>query len=423
MILQTLATALLALQPAPSLNDLVAIRVGRAETIANGGIDNAVILIEDGKIIAVGEDLEIARGIRIIDRPDWVATPGLVNCHSRAGMDSKAGRSFEPHRMASDELYARQDVWAELLDAGVTTIGLYPPGTGISGRAVAVRPHGATTDEMILADSVYLKVHLISSAASKKMLRDGFKKVDDYDEKVAKARAKWEKAEEKKKKKSKSKSKSKKDDDKEEDDKKKDEKAAEPTPFVKPKPDAKVVPFIELRKKELTAFMSIRKASDYLHLIDVIDDEEIDWSLHVPLRDDIDLYEVCERIGDDERRIVLTSLITLQPSTRRERNLPAEFDRAGARVVLLPTSDSTAATESWIHDVGHLVTLGLDREAALAAITLEAAHVLGLADRIGSLEAGKDANIVLWDGDPFEPQTRVRSVMLDGEFVSGEEIQ
>ena len=72
------------------------------------------------------------------------------------------------------------------------------------------------------------------------------------------------------------------------------------------------------------------------------------------------------------------------------------------------------------HDVGYLVAGGLDRQAALAAVTLEAAHVLGVGDRLGSLEPGKDANLVLWDGDPFEPQSRIQAVMLEGEFVSGE---
>ena len=94
MITSAITTALLV---APTLGgDLLAIRVGRAETISQGSIENAVILVEDGKIVTVGEDLPVERGIPVLDRPEWVVTPGLLNCHSRLGMDSRGGNGFEP---------------------------------------------------------------------------------------------------------------------------------------------------------------------------------------------------------------------------------------------------------------------------------------------------------------------------------------
>ncbi|MCB0913945.1 MAG: hypothetical protein KDB60_20250, partial [Propionibacteriaceae bacterium] len=110
---------------------LVAWRVGRAETVANGTIEHAVILVEDGKILAIGEDLPIERGVRIVDRPDWTVMPGLVNCYSRVGMDSEAGGGFNPSAEAVAELFPRQEIWRELLELGVTTLGLYPPGKDI----------------------------------------------------------------------------------------------------------------------------------------------------------------------------------------------------------------------------------------------------------------------------------------------------
>ena len=422
MILSTMASGLLLAampQPPAPAGDLLAIRVGRAETISQGAIEHAVILVEGGKIVEVGEDLPIERGIPVLDRPDWVVMPGLVNCYSRVGMDSTGGRGFEPQALASIELYPRQDIFQEVLETGVTTLGLYAAGTGIPGQTVAIKPHGKTREEMILQDSVYLKVYLQSSATSKKALRDAFAKVDEYDEKVAKAREKWEKALEKQKK-----SKSKKDeDDKKGDEKKEDEKDKVPETFTPPDPDAKVLPFIQLRKKELTALMRIQKAADYDHLIDVIENEDIDWMLRCPLRDDIDLFEVKEKAGERGLLVVLDPRITLQASTRRERNIPAEFSRAGARLVLVPSGDNASGHERWLKEVGHLVAAGLDRDAALAAVTLEPASVLGLGERLGSLDKDKDANLVFWDGDPFEAGTEVQAVMLEGEFVYGEVAQ
>src|SRR5262245_3509795 len=164
--------------------DLVAIRVKRAETIAHGPLEHALILVEDGKIVEIGEDLPVERGIRVLDRPDWIATPGLVNAHTRAGSDRSVGRGFEPQARPDTEVDPRSDVWPELLKLGVTTLGFYPDGGGIPGQAIALRPHGETFQEMLVAEPAYLKIFLQSNASSKKALRDAFQKVDEYEDKV-----------------------------------------------------------------------------------------------------------------------------------------------------------------------------------------------------------------------------------------------
>lgn len=408
-------SAALLLLAAPAAGDLLAIRVGKAETIANGTLEHAVILVEDGKIVAIGEDLPVERGIPVLERPEWVVTPGLVSCFSRVGLDSRAGGQFEPQALASEEIYARQDVWEEALESGVTTIGLYPPGTGIPGQAVAIKPQGEDLEDMLLAKGCYLTVYMETSAQAKKQLSDAFEKVDDYEEKVVKEREKWEKELEKQKKK-----KPKDDDEKSADDAKEEPKV--PEVFVPPDPDPKVVPFIALREKELKALISIQKASDYLHTLDALGKEEIDFVLRVPLRDDIDLFEIAPQLGERGMTVVLDPEITLQPNSRRERNIAAELVAAGAKLAFTPRTDRsrTEDLEHWVGHVGEVVARGLDRQAALAALTLEPARVLGLEERLGSLEAGKDANLVFWSGDPFEPRTRLEAVMLEGELVHEE---
>lgn len=436
--------------------DLVAIRVRRAETVAQGPIEHALILVEGGKIVEIGEDLPVERGIRVIDRPDWVATPGLVNAHTRAGAERSSGRGFEPQVRPTSEIDPRADYWRELLELGVTTLGFYPDGGGIPGQAIVLQPYGKSVQEMLVAEPAYLKVFLHSSAASKKALREAFQKADEYQEKLAKEREKWEKEQEKKKKSSKPSASSKKEDEKKEDpkadeknkDEKKDEKKvpekgtlAPPQPelaagqdekkeepkkdavetFVPPVPDEKVKPFLDLRQKTLTAMMSIRKAADYLHLLDVIEDEkDVQWFLQFPLQDDGDLYEVATKIGERKLLVVTEPEITLQTNSLRERNIPAELVRAGAKLALTPRFDGPAAFKDWLPDVGRLIGQGLPREAALAAVTLEGARALGLEKSLGSLEKDKTANIVFWSGDPFEPSSRVAAVMLAGKFVVGE---
>lgn len=438
-MLLTLLSGLCCAPPAPAL-DLVAIRVKRAETVAHGPLEHALILVEGGKIVAIGEDLPVERGIPVLERPDWIATPGLVNAHTRVASERSPGRAFEPQARPTFEIDPRSDTWAELLEVGVTTLGFYPDGGGIPGQAIVLQPHGKTVAEMLVAEPAYLKVYLQASASSKKALREAFEKVDEYEEKVKKEREKWEKDQEKKKKTS-SKSSSKKEDEKKDDpkpeekkegaavqeeekkdeaDKKDDKKTGDA--FVPPAPDEKVKPFLDLRKKSLTAMMSIRKAADYLHLLDVLEKEkDAPWFLQFPLSDDGDLYEVAAKIGEKKLAVVTVPEITLQVNSLRERNIPSELARAGAKLVLTPRFDTVQGHRDWLPDVGRLIGQGLAREAALAAVTLEAARALGQADELGSLEQDKRANIVFWSGDPFEPSSKVEAVMLGGEFVVGDE--
>ena len=66
---------------------------------------------------------------------------------------------------------------------------------------------------------------------------------------------------------------------------------------------------------------------------------------------------------------------------------------------------------------GYAMRGGLSFEAALAAVTIQPARMIGVEDRVGSLEVGKDADLVLWNGPPFEPSSRVVGVLLEGELV------
>ena len=113
-------------------------------------------------------------------------------------------------------------------------------------------------------------------------------------------------------------------------------------------------------------------------------------------------------------------LFRSQVNSLRERNIPAELARAGAKVAFIPRSEGQRWLEEWVADVGRLIGQGLPREAALAGLTLEPARALGLEKSLGSLEKDKTANIVFWSGDPFEPSSRVQAVMLEGEFVVGD---
>jgi len=415
--------------------DLLAIRVGRAETISKGVIEHAVVFVENGKIVTIGEDLPIERGIPVIDKPDWVVMPGFVNSYSRMGCDSEGSDDMSPEIKCSDELWPGADDYAEVIKYGVTTLGLYPAGNGIPGQAVAVRTKAKTKAEMILKDPAYLKIILRADSSSKKRIADGFKKADDYNEKVKKAREKWDKDQEKKG--------SKKTEEKKPEEKPEEKKggmAEDPKPedaktdkkdsgFVPPEPEPKTKPFVDLRNGSLHALVSITSAAEYLHWLDALGKETITFDLRCVLSRDSDLFYVKSKkdydldedgIGDKKLRVVIEPLLTLEPSTMRTRNLAMEFSNAGAKIVFIPRNDTMTDHKNWLAAVGEIVGAGLKRDIALRAMTLEPAEMLGVGDRVGSLEKGKDANMVFLNGDPFQPSTRIQAVMLDGKFVFGE---
>ena len=396
--------------PVAPQGDLFVIKARRVEIGDGEVMEHAVILVEDGEIVTMGQDLPIERGIPVIELDDdQVVMPGIVNPYTRYGMSGGGYNDSRPQVLASAELYP-SDVYDAFLETGVTTIAQYPAGQGIPGQAVALRPQGESKDDMVLQDSVYLKAVMRNTSSAKRNLTDGFKKADQYLDKVEKEREKFEK------KNSKKSSSKKKDDDK----KKTSSKSKKKAEFVAPKPDPRVQPFLDLREGKLQMLFSIRNAASYAHLVDAIDDEEFEWHLRVPLTRDIDVFHVKEEVGERGCFVMMEPLITLMPGTLRQRNLPAEFDRAGAQLVLIPRRDNKSGFESFREDVGVMISAGLDRGAAVRAMTHTAAAFLGMEDRVGRVAEGMRANLVVYSGDPFQPGTEIDAVMLDGEFVSGE---
>ena len=392
-------------QEVPDLPDLYALKAFTLETGTGEVLKHAVLLVEGGKIITVGEDLVVERGIPVYELgPDQVIMPGLVNAYTRLGVTGTGQSGARPWQRASDELYPAASEYAKVREAGVTTLGHYPSGNGIPGRSVVVKPMGGSVAAMILKDDAYLKVIMSSSKSAKAALSGGFKNADAWIEKEAKNKAKWEKAKEKF--------------DKEDDEEKK--KKLDPGPYKPIDEDRKAASFMQLRDGSLKALISVRTAGDYLHLIDAIGEEEFSWDLRVVMTRDMNIYHVIDKVAKSGRRVVLEPEISLHPGTMRQRNLPAEFARAGTPLVLVPRTDSVSGHEAWRRHVGEIVASGLERSVAMRAITLEPAALLGVDDRVGSLEAGKDANFVILSGDPFEPGTQVDAVILEGELVSGE---
>jgi len=172
--------------------DITAIKADRVDTITSGLIENGIIVIRNGRITAIGNDIEIPEAADIIDLSDKTIFPGLVNPSSRIGLSPPpgGGTSSNPHLRVVDELYPHQDIYKHVLRTGFTTIGLVPgggggsgfivfsgfmmsfgsSGGGIAGQGAIIRPVGRKPEEMIVIESGLLMINFQANDRTKNVI-------------------------------------------------------------------------------------------------------------------------------------------------------------------------------------------------------------------------------------------------------------
>jgi imidazolonepropionase-like amidohydrolase len=126
---------------------------------------------------------------------------------------------------------------------------------------------------------------------------------------------------------------------------------------------------------------------------------------------------VVNKLGERKATVLLQTGIGTLPYTVTRFNLSAELALAGCKIALLPGSSSESVLQQHRVQVAELVRSGLPREEALKAITLRPAEILGIDSRFGTIEKGKEGDLIFLDGDPLSPDTSVTRVMTFGEIV------
>lgn len=388
---------------------LTVVRAGKVITVAGKEIDDGVVVISGGRIRNVGQGLEYPRNARVIDARPWTVMPGLINVRTRYGLPPGNRKGVHANFSVAEEFFPSAGFFDEFLRTGYTTVTYYPGGTEIPGRAIVVHTGGPAEQRMVQSPS-YLRV-----SREKKPFRDALERAKKEIEKQDKAREEWDKkqkaAEEKKAAEDKQKA------------------ATQPTqpasqpatqPAFEPPPiDPKVQALVDLiqKKSGVVAMLELSGASDAVQFADVLKHFEIAHvyaAMHMISTD----YElVAKELGAKKARVTLLPLITHALATVDRRNLPLMFAEAGCEVTLLPMMDNPREFGRVLIRTAELVREGWSREEALKALTLNPARMLGLDDRFGSVEKGKNADLIFLDADPFSPDARVREVMIGGEIV------
>jgi imidazolonepropionase-like amidohydrolase len=354
--------------------ETVALTNLRIITVTKGDIESGTIVIKGDKIAALGADVKPPAGARIVDGKGLVAFPGMVHPYSRLGLSDAGGApaGVTPQHLAFDELNSSLDVFAQAARTGVTTFVVVPTGSGIAGQGLVLKPAGWTREEQVLEKSAVLRIVLQPGTASKEGLRQALE--------AAKKAVEGEKK----------------------------------TPPVKP--DDRVAPLVRFLKGELPGLVEVASAAELLHFWQVMDAFS-DFKPRIIFAASPEVYKAAAELGSRKARVILRPLVALAPFTRERINTAAELVKAGAEVAFAPLSDAPEALHGGLFRIAELVKYGLPREAALRAVTIVPAEIAGIDKRVGSIETGKDADLVLFSGDPLSSQSRVRQVYINGKPV------
>lgn len=377
--------------------------------IKNGLIHDAVnreaykgdILIENGKVSAIGSDISVTEGTEIIDAEGLQIYPGFVEAHCHLGLDNYAcgfeGDDYNemtdiicPQLRGCDGIYPQDPTLKMAAEGGVTCVATGPGSANVlGGTFVAIKTVGKRVDKMIVKDPIAMKCAFGENPkrcyrdkscscrmdiASK--LRETLKRARDYMERKELAGDDISKC-----------------------------------PVYDPKLEA----LIPVLKKEIPLKAHAHRADDIFSAIRVAKECDVRLTLeHVT-----DGSLIAEELAEENYPVAVGP--TFGHATKLELinksfETPGILAKAGCQVSII--TDSPVIPQQYLAlCAGFAVQSGMDEFDALKAITINPARHIGVNDRVGSLEVGKDADIVIADGSPLISTTRIIKVLIDGNII------
>jgi imidazolonepropionase-like amidohydrolase len=383
------------------------IRGDVVHTMTGPPLRDGVVRIVAGKITHVGAaaDIPVSPAAKVIRGK--VVTPGLVDAHTVVGLTGflnqeqdqdqlDRGEPLQPELRAVDSYNPRERLIEWVRGFGITTIHTgHAPGALVSGQTMVVKTVGDTVEEAVVKPFAMVAVTLgedarpAGDAASGKspgtrskavaMLRGELLKTRDYVRK---------------------------------------QQAAEPE--KRPDRDLRREVFAEVLAGKVPLLVTVNRATDIMSALRIADE----FSIRLVLDSAAEAYLVADRIKAAGVPVIL------HPTMRRAgmgetENLSFEtaatLRKAGIRVALQSGYEGyVPKTRVALFEAAIAAANGLDTEAALATVTIDAARILGVDDRVGALQPGHDGDVAVFDGDPFEYTTHCTTVVINGRVVTSE---
>ncbi len=390
---------------APTSAQSLAVRGARVYTVANGVIENGVVLVEGGKITRVGQGIEIPRGVTVVEAAAVI--PGIVDMHTHVGVYSvpmvdensdgnEMTNPITPAVRAFDSFNWDDPAIAAGRAGGVTTV-ISRPGSGniIGGTSVAVKLKDAPPSEMVLREIADLKMAIegnpVGVYGARNQMPSTLMGVYHLAEKAfieaQEYAASWEKYESEL-----------------------EDNGDDPTP---PARDLGKEALLMAMRQEILFFFQQETAYEIMSEIRLADE----FNLNLSLCHSYWVHLLVDALADRKEELHINigppMFFSYFDDALTFKNNPAIMANAGYRVSL-----QTDALGGGQQNLRHLAMLtvryGMDEDDALRAITLAPAEAMDLEERIGSIEVGKDADLVLLDGEPFDMLAEVQTVVIDG---------
>ncbi|MEU7746656.1 amidohydrolase [Nonomuraea sp. NPDC049158] len=380
----------------------LAITSGYVVPVDGAPIEGGTVLIQDGKIAAVGREVEIPQGTPVVDAAGGWVLPGFVEAHGHLGVHEEAqgwagqdtNETTDPNGArlrALDAINPADLGFADALSGGVTTAVIKPGSANpIGGQTVAVKCWGRTVDEMLIREPVSVKSALgenpkrvygdqkrlpATRQGVAAVIRDAFMKAQDYRARRAAA-------------------------------------ADEGKPFER---DATQEILVRVLDGELPWCQHTHRADDIATALRLADE----FGYRVVINHGTEGHLIADVLAERGIPVIIGPLFTSRSKVElRHRSLrnPGILARAGVELAI--TTDHPVVP---IHFLVHQATLavkeGLDRDVALRSITVNPARIMGLDDRVGALRPGLDGDVVIWSGDPLDIMSRALRVFVDGREV------
>lgn len=367
---------------------------------AQGVIDHGDVLMDGGKILAVGQNLSCA-GAKCIDARGACVLPGFVDAHCHIGMWPDAHRETEgdgnertdpvtPQLRALDAMDPTDRCFADAVRGGVTTVTTGPGSANVfGGQFLAMKTFGHSVDDMVVREPIAVKAAFGENPksvygsqnkapgtrmATAALMREALVEAQEYLRKMS-----------------------------------------NPDPDKRPDRNLKNEILGKLLTRELPVKMHAHAANDILTAIRIAREFNLDASIEHCTEGHL----IAEQLRASGVKVVLGPLLTerSKPELKNKSfSAPGILHRAGVKFALM-TDHGVIPIQYLPLQAGICVREGLDEYAALQAITIHAAEMIGLSEKIGSIKVGKDADVTLFDGHPLETRTHACLVVVNGQIV------
>ncbi len=368
-------------------------------TVSGAPIKNGVILIKDGKIEKVGTTKEIAIPKNYTVVASNVVTPGFIDARSVVGLSGalniptdqdqlEKSSPIQPELRAIDAYNPEEKLVAYVRDFGVTTMHTgHGIGALVSGQTMVVKTKPGKIDEVTL---VPMEMSAMTIGAS---VEGNFTSPGTKAKQIAMIRTEFLKAQAYLQ--------------------KQNDKDTAKRPAI----DLKYEALGKLLKGEVKALITVNSSNDIMNAIRLA--KEFNFKLVIDGA--AEAYRLIDEIKACKAEVILHSTMSRNAGdmVNMTRESAAILTAANIQVSIETGYEGyVPKTHVLLFEAALAVTYGLPYEEGLKSITLNPAKLLGIDKRVGSIEKGKDADLVLFDGDPFEYLTKISKVMIDGQWVS-----